>query len=444
MVERGLELIQRLNGVGRLLNLIAEPVSFGDEVMRTNGDGKRAVYFLPPAAAARGDGTIPRVSGIAPPERSTAETFMLEAEGDPAVARAIRLFAQSHTWDTLYKILDAVKEAVGDENKLKTRRWVARPVMAWVATLRTTLQLPLAQVQWLLDRVWGLRLSLGELNALLVETARAGHPVYEALLGEARASPVVHVDETSWREDGRTGWVWTLTTPRCALPVLKQAGAVARRLLGENGDAAVVSDFFGTYNDLERPPARRAAPRPARGCRAADAPSSVAGVAPWAAGVRDVYDRAVARRAPLPGTVYAGGQAQPPDRVPREDDPFRLGERLAQVRVVQASVHGPRQVDHALLQRRVGGIGGGASLVAVSQGGGTLLPIRHQHPMHLPHQPPQRGRGLRGGQVAHQHPVQHHQSLLFRAAQADCLPQRGDRISDQFPVTLSQINDTTT
>ena len=125
VVQRGQELIQRLNGVGRLLNLIAEPVSFGDEVMQTNGDGKRAVYFLPPAATARGDGAIPRISGIAPPESSTAETFMLEAEGDPAVARAIRLFGNSHTWDSLYKVLDAIKEAVGGDKKLKNWQWVA-------------------------------------------------------------------------------------------------------------------------------------------------------------------------------------------------------------------------------------------------------------------------------------------------------------------------------
>ena len=68
------------------------------------------------------------------------------------------------------------------------QRRVAWPVAAWVAMLRTRLRLPLAQLQWLLARGWGLRLSVGELSALVAEAARAGRPAYEALRG--RRGPV--------------------------------------------------------------------------------------------------------------------------------------------------------------------------------------------------------------------------------------------------------------
>jgi hypothetical protein len=84
----------------------------------------------------------------------------------------------------------------------------------------------------------------------------------------------------------------------------------------------------------------------------------------------------------------------------------------------------------------------GASPIAMDQGGGALLSIRRQHPPHLPHGPSQDGGGFSRGEIAHEHPVQHHQSLLFRTTQEHCLPHRGDRISDQFTVTLSQIIDT--
>jgi hypothetical protein len=137
---------------------------------------------------------------------------------------------------------------------------------------------------------------VGELSALLAETAHAGQPAYAALLAEARASPVVHLDETSWRENGRTGWVWTMTTPTVRLFQYSRsrAGAVARRLLGEDGATAVVSDFFGAYNDLEQGQQR---------CWAhllRDIHELVAqhpdtqGVSAWAAAVRALYDRAVA------------------------------------------------------------------------------------------------------------------------------------------------------
>jgi Transposase IS66 family len=35
----------------------------------------------------------------------------------------------------------------------------------------------------------------------------------EALLAQACASPIVHMDETGWRENGQNGYVWGLVTP---------------------------------------------------------------------------------------------------------------------------------------------------------------------------------------------------------------------------------------
>jgi hypothetical protein len=175
-------------------------------------------------------------------------------------------------------------------------RRVAWPVVAWAAALRTKLRLPLAQLQWLLERGWGLRLSQGELSELLAEAARAGQGAYDGLLAEARASPVVHIDETGWRQDGRNGWVWTVSTPTVRLFhwSRSRAGAVAARLLGEGGAATVVSDCSGADDQLERVQQRCWAHllRDVRDL-VADPPGD-RGVAAWAEGVRDVYDRAVA------------------------------------------------------------------------------------------------------------------------------------------------------
>lgn len=134
------------------------------------------------------------------------------------------------------------------------RRRFGWGVAAWAAALRTKLRLPLRQVQWLLDRAFGVRLSVGALSGLLDEAARAGRGAYDALLAEARASPVVHVDETGWREGGQNGYVWTVSTPTVQLfhYTKSRSGAVAERLLGEGGTAAVVSDFYSGYDRLRR------------------------------------------------------------------------------------------------------------------------------------------------------------------------------------------------
>jgi transposase len=132
-------------------------------------------------------------------------------------------------------------------------RRVSWRVAALVGVLRTKLRLPIAQLQWLLAQVWHLRLSVGALCGLLAEAARAVRPAYEGLLAEARASPVLHLDETSWREDGRSGWVWTLTTPTVRLFRFSssRAGAVARALLGADAEGVIVSDFYTAYDQLD-------------------------------------------------------------------------------------------------------------------------------------------------------------------------------------------------
>jgi len=148
----------------------------------------------------------------------------------------------------------------------------------------------------LLERVFGVRVSIGALSGLLDEVARAGRGAYDALLAEARASPVVHVDETGWREDGHNGYVWTVSTPTIRLfhYTRSRAGAVAQRLLGDDGTAAVVSDFYPGYDCLHRRQQRCWA-HLLRDLRALieDHPDDRK-LARWAAAVQKLYARAVA------------------------------------------------------------------------------------------------------------------------------------------------------
>lgn len=126
-------------------------------------------------------------------------------------------------------------------------------VVALVAVLRTKLRLPLTQVQWLLRQGWGVSVSVGALSGMLEEAARAGRAAYDQVLDEARASPVLHIDETGWRQDGRNGFVWTVTTPTARFFQFSssRAGAVARRLVGAEYEGVVVSDFSTAYDQLD-------------------------------------------------------------------------------------------------------------------------------------------------------------------------------------------------
>ena len=75
-------------------------------------------------------------------------------------------------------------------------------VLSLIATLREEGRLPIRSVQWYLDTVHQLRLSVGAIVSAIHRTAQRAQPAVAAILDRIRASPVVHADETGWREDG--------------------------------------------------------------------------------------------------------------------------------------------------------------------------------------------------------------------------------------------------
>ena len=118
--------------------------------------------------------------------------------------------------------------------------------------LHSALRLPIRAIQAYLRTLHQCRLSTGGIVAVLQRLRAATVPVVAAFRAEARGSPVAHMDETGWRENGHNGYIWELATGGAA-PVryyeydASRAGAVAARLL--RGFAGVlVSDFYGGYN----------------------------------------------------------------------------------------------------------------------------------------------------------------------------------------------------
>jgi hypothetical protein len=77
-------------------------------------------------------------------------------------------------------------------------------------------------------------------------------PVGEQLKAEARASLVAHMDETGWREDGLSGYIWCMVTdgpqPVRYYEYHKSRGQpVAQGMLG-TFQGHLVSDFYAGYN----------------------------------------------------------------------------------------------------------------------------------------------------------------------------------------------------
>jgi transposase len=127
---------------------------------------------------------------------------------------------------------------------------VSSETIAYIASLHTIGRLPLRTIQWLLETVHGLHLGLGTLVGLLRTVARRAEPVLAELRAQVRGSPVIHADETGWRENGVNGWLWTFSTPelRYFHYERSRAGTVVQEVLGADYRGTLVSDFYSAYN----------------------------------------------------------------------------------------------------------------------------------------------------------------------------------------------------
>lgn len=72
----------------------------------------------------------------------------------------------------------------------------------------------------------------------------------EEIKGEALSSAVLHGDETGWRVDGRTEWLWCFTNEKVTYYMIDRCrGSPAlNRFFTETFSGTLVTDFWGAYN----------------------------------------------------------------------------------------------------------------------------------------------------------------------------------------------------
>jgi transposase/uncharacterized coiled-coil protein SlyX len=118
-----------------------------------------------------------------------------------------------------------------------------------IATLREAGRWPVETVQWYLATFHGLRWSVGAIVDVLHRVVAAGTGQLEQILARIRASPVVHGDETGWRENGQNGYTWSFSTPteRYFIHGSREKEMVDA-VLGEEFAGVLVSDFYAGYN----------------------------------------------------------------------------------------------------------------------------------------------------------------------------------------------------
>jgi uncharacterized coiled-coil protein SlyX len=122
-------------------------------------------------------------------------------------------------------------------------------LVALLATLREAGRLPIRTIQWYLEQVHGLELSVGAIVDASRRVAEHGAAEVERIRQRVRASPVVQADETGWRQAGRNGYVWTFSTPEAVLFAHgRRTKTMVDQVLDDTFGGVLVSDFYAAYH----------------------------------------------------------------------------------------------------------------------------------------------------------------------------------------------------
>ncbi|MCP4341717.1 MAG: IS66 family transposase [Desulfobulbaceae bacterium] len=76
---------------------------------------------------------------------------------------------------------------------------------------------------------------------------------YEEIIDDIQNAGVLHGDETGWRVDGKTHWLWCFTSERATIFTVdkSRAGPVVLNFIKECFDGVFVSDFWYAYSVLD-------------------------------------------------------------------------------------------------------------------------------------------------------------------------------------------------
>ena len=122
-------------------------------------------------------------------------------------------------------------------------------LVSLIVSLREEGRLPIRTIQWYLRTVHQLHLSVGGIVEVIRGAAQRAQSTVAQVLERIRASPVVHADETGWRQDGNNGYVWTFSTPTERYFVRRgRHKEVVDEVLGDSFNGVLVSDFYAAYN----------------------------------------------------------------------------------------------------------------------------------------------------------------------------------------------------
>ena len=127
-------------------------------------------------------------------------------------------------------------------------------LMMLILILKLDSRIPSNKIVSLLNSVFKIKISDGEIYSILNQLSEAFGDYYSELEQKIREALVKHIDETGWRINGKNNWLWIFINDEVALYIARKRRnhKVPYDILGNQEGKTVVSDRLISYDEFQK------------------------------------------------------------------------------------------------------------------------------------------------------------------------------------------------
>ena len=127
-------------------------------------------------------------------------------------------------------------------------------LMMLIFILKLDSRIPSNKIVSLLDSVFQIKISDGEIYSILNQLSEAFGDYYNELEQKIREALVKYIDETGWRINGKNNWLWIFINDEVALYLVRKRRnhKVPYELLRNQEGKTIVSDRLVSYDELQK------------------------------------------------------------------------------------------------------------------------------------------------------------------------------------------------
>ena len=131
--------------------------------------------------------------------------------------------------------------------------YIGPKAKAFAAFLRYGVKVSERDVKVLFERAFNLKIVASSIAGFRYQLKRAGSPLYRLLMDSLKKGSFIHADETGWRVDGKSHWLWKFSNKKVCVSHIDQSRGqkVVQKILGDLYDGILIMDFLSAYSRVE-------------------------------------------------------------------------------------------------------------------------------------------------------------------------------------------------